>query len=288
MEINTQIEFADIDDKYKEFVDKFKPKKTTDDCYTPDNVFEAVKTWVVNEYGIDETKIKRPFWPGGDYEREEYPEGCTVVDNPPFSILTQICKKYVKHNIKFFLFAPTLTNFSVGGGSLDICHIVTNASVTYENGAVVNTSFVTNLDDHLIRTAPSLHAAIEREDRINREENKVNLPKYEYPPEVISASMCSYIAQHGVELTIDKDEAIFIRALDSQRAVKKTVFGGGYLLSTSAANRRAAAERAAAERAAAEKAAEDSPTIRWPLSSQEKATIEYMDRKAAERGRRNE
>ena len=39
---NLQIEFADIDDNYREFVNKFKPKKTTDDCYTPDNVFEAV------------------------------------------------------------------------------------------------------------------------------------------------------------------------------------------------------------------------------------------------------
>lgn len=31
-------------DDYEGFVNKFKPKKTTDDCYTPDWVYEFVKT----------------------------------------------------------------------------------------------------------------------------------------------------------------------------------------------------------------------------------------------------
>ena len=34
---------------YKEFVDKFKPKKTTDDCYTPDVIYKAVKDWAIKE-----------------------------------------------------------------------------------------------------------------------------------------------------------------------------------------------------------------------------------------------
>lgn len=29
-------------DTYDEFVDKFRVKKTTDDCYTPDNIYEVV------------------------------------------------------------------------------------------------------------------------------------------------------------------------------------------------------------------------------------------------------
>jgi hypothetical protein len=276
---NLQIEFADIDDNYREFVNKFKPKKTTDDCYTPDNVFEAVKNWCIVEYGLDAEKILRPFWPGGDYERMEYPDGCTVIDNPPFSILTQICRKYLQEGIRFFLFAPTLTNFSIGGGAPGVCHIITDSDITYENGAVVNTSFVTNLDENLIRTAPTLHAAIEREDKINRQKDKTILPKYDYPPEALTSSMCAYIAARGIELTIRKDEAVFIRALSSQRAVKKAMFGGGYLMSTAASNRKAAAEKAAAEKAAA---------VHWPLSSQEKAAIEFMDRKAAERGEPDE
>lgn len=34
---------------YEEFVDKFKPKKTTDDCYTPGAIYEAVKDWAIKE-----------------------------------------------------------------------------------------------------------------------------------------------------------------------------------------------------------------------------------------------
>ena len=32
---------------YEGFCEKFKPRKTTDDCYTPANVYEAVKAWAV-------------------------------------------------------------------------------------------------------------------------------------------------------------------------------------------------------------------------------------------------
>lgn len=34
---------------YEEFVDKFKPKKTTDDCYTPGAIYEVVKDWAIKE-----------------------------------------------------------------------------------------------------------------------------------------------------------------------------------------------------------------------------------------------
>ena len=75
---------------YEQFVEKFKPKKTTDDCYTPPLVYEAVKGWACREYGIDPARVVRPFWPGGDYERFEYPEGCAVIDNPPLGVKGQI------------------------------------------------------------------------------------------------------------------------------------------------------------------------------------------------------
>lgn len=32
---------------YEEFVEKFKPKSTTDDCYTPPEVYKLIKDWVV-------------------------------------------------------------------------------------------------------------------------------------------------------------------------------------------------------------------------------------------------
>ena len=47
--------------EYQQFVDKFKPKLTTDDCYTPPAVFEAVEKWVRKEYKLAELECyKRP------------------------------------------------------------------------------------------------------------------------------------------------------------------------------------------------------------------------------------
>lgn len=72
---------------YEGFVEKFKPKKTTDDCYTPPEVYECVKEWVNdNICPLEGLTIRRPFKPGGDYqaEAEEYCENDIVLDNPPF------------------------------------------------------------------------------------------------------------------------------------------------------------------------------------------------------------
>lgn len=72
---------------YDGFVEKFKPKKTTDDCYTPTEVYDVVLKHVREKYNIaDDVPIVRPFYSGGDYENYDYPEDCVVVDNPPFSI----------------------------------------------------------------------------------------------------------------------------------------------------------------------------------------------------------
>ena len=40
----------DIRNDYEGFVEKFKPKKTTDDCYTPPHIYEAVLQWVREQY----------------------------------------------------------------------------------------------------------------------------------------------------------------------------------------------------------------------------------------------
>lgn len=77
--------------EYAEFIEKFKPKKTTDDCYTPGNIYDVVLSFAVKEYGLEGREVLRPFYPGGDYENTDYPDGCVVIDNPPFSILSKIC-----------------------------------------------------------------------------------------------------------------------------------------------------------------------------------------------------
>lgn len=139
---------------YEEFVKKFKEKKTTDDCYTPPEVYEKVKNWAVDHYGLHGREIVRPFYPGGDYEQYDYPENCIVLDNPPFSILSSICNFYMDRNIDFFLFAPGLTLFSTTAGRAN--YVPVRAQVIYENGAKVSTSFITNMGKYKIETAPDL------------------------------------------------------------------------------------------------------------------------------------
>lgn len=92
--------------EYEAFMEKFKPKKTTDDCYTPPEIYKVIKDWACKEYGIVESDIVRPFYPGGDYEHHDYPYGCTVLDNPPFSILSRICEFYLERDISFSCSLP--------------------------------------------------------------------------------------------------------------------------------------------------------------------------------------
>lgn len=46
---------------YAGFVEKFETKKTTDDCYTPANVYEVVANYVAETYGVDRVDMVRPF-----------------------------------------------------------------------------------------------------------------------------------------------------------------------------------------------------------------------------------
>ena len=94
-------EHAAEDEEYREFVDKFKPKKTTDDCYTPEPVYNTVRDWAITRYGLEGRQIIRPFYPGGDYAHASYPDGCVVIDNPPFSILAEIVDFYQSMHIPF-------------------------------------------------------------------------------------------------------------------------------------------------------------------------------------------
>ena len=253
---------------YEEFVKKFEPKKTTDDCYTPPTVYEAVKEWACRKYGIDPEKIVRPFYPGGDYQSYDYPEGAVVVDNPPFSILAQICQWYLDRGIPFFLFAPSLTCFS-GGGSFDrMNHIVCDCKIEYENGARVKTSFVTSYGgDVVAQSEPELTRLVNDEVERLRRKKAVKLPKYCYPDHIVTAALMQRYAAHGVRLEIRRGEYLRVGALDAQKKAGKSIFGYGLLLSERAAAERAAAERAAAERAAAE---------RWQLSDREKALVRQL------------
>lgn len=281
-------DYQEGNEKYNLFIEKFKPKKTTDDCYTPPLVYEAVADWVAEEYGVDRKNFVRPFYPGGDYMAVEYKKDDVVVDNPPFSILAEITKFYSEQKIKCFLFAPALTLFS--GGSKNFCYLPCGVSIVYENGARVKTSFLTNLEpcELQARTVPELYRRVWAANRAQiKARTTPPQPKYAYPDEVITAASMYQLSQYGVDFKFYKKDCHFIRALDAQRPYKKAIFGSGFLLSEKAAAERAAAERAAAERAAAERAAaeraaaesaqtgEDLST-RWELSERERELVREL------------
>ena len=248
--------------EYDEFVKKFDPKKTTDDCYTPENIYNAVAEWVARKYGVDRQQFIRPFWPGGDYESLEYPAGCVVVDNPPFSIITKITRFFTENGIRFFLFGPTLTLLSacVPG---KVCAIPCGVQVTYQNGANVSTSFLTNLDEHALVTYPDLYDAVKAENDKNVSAIKAHPPKYVYPDNVTTAALAQRYAKYGVSFAVMPRDCIKIDALDAQKAAGKSVFGCGLLLSN----------KAAADKAAADK----ENVITWSLSDREKDIIRKME-----------
>lgn len=230
---------------YEQFTEKFVPKRTTDDCYTPETVYEAVKTWAVENLHLEGREIVRPFWPGGDYKSFAYPEKCVVIDNPPFSIYAEIVRFYISQGIDFLLFAPSLTQFVFDA---DVCYICTHNEITYTNGAVVRTGFTTNLiPDIRICSVPDFRDRVQKAaDDFRKYNGKVlgknkkdarKIKKYAWPDHLISAAQAGRIVTRGVPLSIPSSECKYIR-----KAGGVEIFGGGLLLT----------ERAAAERAAAE------------------------------------
>lgn len=224
---------------YEAFITKFKAAKTTDDCYTPQPIYEAVVDYVFHKGNLPEdTEIVRPFRPNGDYTTEEYPKGCVVIDNPPFSILSKIVTFYVARGIKFFLFAPALTLFN--SYTANCTKIVCGVTVTYANKAEVATSFLTNVfGDNAIICDNELYNTIkEINERLQKKSKKV-LKKIIFPDNVVSAALLQKVAKQ-LTFVIPTSE---IRHITSVGGV--SIFGGGYLLSSKAAAEKAAAEKAA-------------------------------------------
>ena len=245
-------------EEYNEFLEKFEIKKTSDDCYTPDNIYDAVVEYVEELSGKGRDKFVRPFYPGGDYQNEKYKKGCVVVDNPPFSILAEIIDFYIEKGIDFFLFAPGVSTlgYTTRPGITAVCSY---GKVTYENGANVMTNFITNLigDDVAAINTPELTRKIEQLNSENEAALHKSLPKYDYPDELITTAKLGYLSKYGQELRISRKDSCFVRGLDAQKESGKAIFGGGLLLS----------EKAAAEKAAAEK---------FPLSDREREIVRSL------------
>ena len=260
----------DGNDEYNAFVEKFEQKKTTDDCYTPDIVYDAVADWTAAEYGLDRSDFVRPFFPGGDYRSRDYGPAEVVVDNPPFSILSEIIRFFGDKGIRYFLFAPALSLFSRAAMDCGCC-IAAYADIVYENGASVCTSFVTNLEpaDVKARTAPTLTSAVEAAVDAYLRGSRKALPKYEFPDHVLTAATMGRWSALGVEFAVKKSDFVRISTLDAMKSRDKNsgIYGGALLLSE-----KAAAEKAAAEKAAAEKA----DVTYWQLSQRELGIVRRL------------
>ncbi len=248
---------------YESFVAKFSDSpKTTDDCYTPRDVYEAVVRYVSTLTDMCSKVILRPFYPGGDYLNAEYPENGVVIDNPPFSMFTKICRWYSAVGIPFFLFGPGLT---IASACKYCTAIVINESVIFENGANVRLNFASNLcGDTMIMTAPKLGRMIAE---CPSQRPKKPLPSFEYPSEVLSVSDLQAIARNGIEFSISRDECRIIRDLDCHPR-KGGLFGDHFLISMEKAREK---ESAKSRRVTVEKA-------RMPvlLSEREKKIVEGL------------
>lgn len=208
-------------EEYDAFLDKFKEKHTTDDCFTPPAVYEAIKGWVLKRYGIDPSrKIIRPFYPGGDYQRHEYPEGCVVIDNPPFSIASEIIRFYTERGIDFFIFSNHLTAFHpIANPKLNV--VIVGAAITYDNGAEVLTSFSTNLGENRVEIRGDLYRAIMEVQPNDAKE----LARYKFPANIATAALLGRLSKYGMVFGIGNVE--YIKRLENG----PEIFGGGVVMS---------------------------------------------------------
>ena len=219
---------------YESYVAKFQNNgKTTDDTYTPKDVYEAVLDYVRSIYPMEGKEVLRPFYPGGDYEHAEYPEDGVVIDNPPFSMFTKICKFYSERRIPFFIFGPGLTIFSC----LRYCSVVVIApQIKFSNGAKIHCNFATNLiGDILVTISPELSKAIAA---CPSQPQKAKFTKYQYPKELLGVTDLQTMAKGTLPFSIKRNEAVLVRNLDNHP--KGGLFGDHLLISEAAAVKAAA------------------------------------------------
>ncbi len=255
---------------YLEWLKKFEVKHTTDSCFTPPAIYDAVCSWAVNEYHLQGRNILRPFVPGGDYQAVDYQPGDVVIDNPPFSLTTQIVRYYEANSVDYFIFANHLTLFYPDA----LGAVIVNEAIVYDNGASISTGFLTNLDPHKVRSAPDLKAAI----RQIQNAQAAAPPKYTYPPQVITAARLGKIAT--VDFRVPREcSSSRIRALDSQVVAGKQVFGGGLLISDRCAKQLQDAIIEAAQLRGT-KTGTGQDEVVWELSERELRIIDGLNRQA--------
>lgn len=227
--------------EYYDFVEKYKPKLTTDECITPDAVYNAVRDFFVERYGLEGCDIVRPFWIGNDYKQlaEDYTDNTVVIDNPPFSIFSEIVDFYDSRGIRFVLFADART---CGRLIKKFTVYPRGAIITYENGARILTSFVTNIDrENAIVLSRELFERVEAAGKKKADEKQKIKRKNKYPYNLISAAS---LAHYDIDFAIPRDKVRTITKIGDYK-----IFGAGYVLATDVMRgMREAKEKAYADR----------------------------------------
>ena len=254
------------DADYQAFEDKFKPKYTTDDCFTPPAVYDTLLEWVRRVYGIPEDRrIVRPFYPGADYTQEDYPEGCLVLDNPPFSITSEIVKFYTERGIDFFLFINHLTACQpMGNPKANL--VVVGVPVVFENGANLPVSFITNMGDNRVEVRGDLFAALSDAQPSEAKE----LGRYKFPPNIATAASLGRLSKYGAVFSI-KNIAPIKRMENGPE-----IFGGGILMSDHAAELESV-EREKAEREKVNRENVIKHATKYELSEKERRIVETLN-----------
>lgn len=249
---------------YESYVAKFQDgPKTTDDTFTPRDVYEAVLRYVGEVYDLSDKVILRPFYPGGDYENAEYPENGVVIDNPPFSLFVPIVEFYTARNIPFFIFGSGLT---ITNCCRCCTAVIIAEQITFENGAKVKCNFASNLfGDTMIMTAPKLDEYLRA---CKSQEYKKPLARIGYPDEILSCGQMQIICKGGIEFSVKRSECEIVRRLDrlNSYAHKGGLFGYHFILNSAKT----------AEKQAARAAAENTDYVQ--LSDRERKIIEKLDR----------
>ena len=249
---------------YDSFVAKFAEgnAKTTDDCYTPKDVYEAVVEYVGTIADMSGKVILRPFYPGGDYLEAEYPENGIVIDNPPFSIFTKIVRFYSHEKIPFFLFGPGMT---IASCCKYCTAVIVAEQIAFDNGAQIRCNFASNLyGDTMITTAPLLGDLLAQ---CQSQKPRNPLPSYQYPDNVLSVSDMQTIARNGEVFSVSRSEAVIIRDLDLHPKAGG-LFGDHLLLSMAKAREKEEVKRRTTEKT--------HPTIPISLSERERRIIEKL------------
>ena len=250
---------------YESYIAKFQDgEKTSDDTFTPKDVYEAVLRYVGETCDLSDKVILRPFYPGGDYENAEYPENGVVIDNPPFSLLMKIIAFYTSRKIPFFLFGPGLTM----GNCCKYCSvIVVSEQITFDNGAKVHCNFASNMyGDVMVMTAPRLDEYFRN---CKSQIKPKPVAKIGYPDHVLSIGQMQQICKGGVEFVVHSNECEVIKGLDrlSENAHKGGLYGHHFLLNTEKMREKMGARRTVDR------------TIYVELSDRERKIIEKLDRK---------